>query len=951
MATYIPGVTDFIAEIQPVKPDFNFFANVMQTRQGRYDTAKKKVSELYGSLLYAPMTGDNNIQRRDEFFKVIDQDIKKISGMDLSLQQNQDAAMNIFNGFYDDKDMVNDMVWTKKLMNSVEEHDNLKACTDPAKCGGVQAWEQGYQALMYKREDFKRATDNERLSFEKPDYTPYYNWQKEAIDKAEKMHYDVAIDDIHGGYVVRKQNGSLVEGGLYGIFKSMYGDDPRVTNMYNTQAYVERKNVIKQLATTYGSEEEAEKVYVQNAINSGLKVLNQNLTVVNEDYRSANDKKSKLEKIDEKGALTEKQKKQYQETVEALQRLDASKKALESNINNIQNNLDKGNIKSLLSRSDLATAALLEDNDMKSLAKTMSLKGAKSEIVRANEYDLESFRTKTRLKADKELADHNALIDVKKMKFQHDLDIDKEAFKMGVKKGGDIPGVNVKGEEIEGLTYTNVDLKVNDNPQAIFEKERAKQNSSLTAAHQMNLNFLFDAFKAAKSEAQPGNYADQYLTKIYGKDYRKKNITDVESLKEALSASKNTPMTAFNSTLQDFSDKARPTADNAWGQDLLHRNADKVYEIKKAGDAAMALIKKNTDNNLKIVSQIKKEVTTGNRIYEYAPLLLTKGNFLITDDEAPKSFIDGYKKGQDAKHIFASDYEAKEAYKLLKETFFTRYNTSPDIQLEQGVGLTGSGVVGQNALLYEALDPKDKQGTAQDVIDLVKKAINQPGIGVVAFGDASDISEKDNSQARQVLEGLIRDAITARNAPFDKPVSDRPIFDAQISPVAGKDLNTSAVTIKLSPDYINKYVGSKDKKGPLYSMQDEIAEGLTVFFPKSAVDSPITSSLKTSNLQTVLMVNGKETLDTYEETAGTVDFIYNKQEKTVTRTWVPIEREYDEKTKDVVSRAGKPLVSKPVPINQVDELEASTIESLKKLQAENIKKEQDWAIYKKYKQK
>ena len=950
MATYIPGVTDFIAEIQPVKPDFNFFANVMQTRQGRYDTAKKKVSELYGSLLYAPMTGDNNIQRRDEFFKVIDQDIKKISGMDLSLQQNQDAAMNIFNGFYDDKDMVNDMVWTKKLMNSVEEHDNLKACTDPAKCGGVQAWEQGYQALMYKREEFKKATDNERLSFEKPDYTPYYNWQKEAIDKAEKMHYDVAIDDIHGGYVVRKQNGALVEGGLYGIFKSMYGDDPRVTNMYNTQAYVERKNAIKQLATTYGSEEEAEKVYVQNAINSGLKVLNQNLTVVNEDYRSANDKKSKLEKIDEKGALTEKQKKQYQETIEVLQRLDASKKALESNINNVQNNLDKGNIKSLLSRSDLATAALLEDNDMKSLAKTMSLKGLKSEIVRADEYGLESFRAKTRLKADKELADHNALIDVKKMKFQHDLDMDKEAFKMGTKKGGDIPSVKVKGEEIEGLTYTNVDLKVNDNPQAIFEKERAKQSSSLTAANQMNLNFLFDAFKAAKSEAQPGNYADQYLTKLYGKEYRKKNITDAESLKEALSASKNTPLTAFNSTLQDFSDKTRPTADNAWGQDLLHKNADKVYEIKKAGDAAMALIKKNTDNNLKIVSQIKKEVTTSNRIYEYAPLLLTKQNFLITDDEAPKSFIEGYRKGQDAKNISSSDLEAKEAYKLLKKAFFTRYNTSPDIQLEQGVGLTGSGVVGQNALLYRALDPKDKTGTTQEVIDLAIKAINQPGIGMIAFGDASDISKKDDADARQVMEGLIRDAIEARNAAPGKASDDRPIFDVQISPVAGKDLNTSALTFKLSPEYINKFVGSKDKKGPLYGMQDEIAEGLTVFFPKSAVDSPITSSLKISNLQTVLMVNGKETLDTYEDTAGTVDFTYNKREKTVTRTWVPIERVYDEKTKDVVPRAGEPLV-RTVPINQVDDLEASTIESLKKLQADNIKKEQEWAVYKKYKQK
>jgi len=98
MATYLQGVTDYIPQIQPFRPDYNFLGNVLQTRQTKYDASKKQISELYGSLLNGPLSKETNIKRRDEFFKVIDNDIKRISGLDLSLQQNVDQAQNVFKG-------------------------------------------------------------------------------------------------------------------------------------------------------------------------------------------------------------------------------------------------------------------------------------------------------------------------------------------------------------------------------------------------------------------------------------------------------------------------------------------------------------------------------------------------------------------------------------------------------------------------------------------------------------------------------------------------------------------------------------------------------------------------------------------------------------------------------------------------------------------------------------
>ena len=60
MATYIQGVTDYIPQIQPFSPDYNFYSGVLQFKQSKHDAARKQISTLYGSLLNAPLTRDDN---------------------------------------------------------------------------------------------------------------------------------------------------------------------------------------------------------------------------------------------------------------------------------------------------------------------------------------------------------------------------------------------------------------------------------------------------------------------------------------------------------------------------------------------------------------------------------------------------------------------------------------------------------------------------------------------------------------------------------------------------------------------------------------------------------------------------------------------------------------------------------------------------------------------------
>ena len=79
MATYLPGVTDYIPQIQPFKPDFNFYANVLQTKEAQYKAGYQRLSGIYGSLLNSEMLRQDNNMRREQFFYDIENNIKNLS--------------------------------------------------------------------------------------------------------------------------------------------------------------------------------------------------------------------------------------------------------------------------------------------------------------------------------------------------------------------------------------------------------------------------------------------------------------------------------------------------------------------------------------------------------------------------------------------------------------------------------------------------------------------------------------------------------------------------------------------------------------------------------------------------------------------------------------------------------------------------------------------------------
>lgn len=290
MATYIQGQQDYITQVQPTAPNLQFDAQILGLKQSKYDANHKKVSDLYGSLLNSDMTRTENNLARNEFFKIINGDIKKMGSFDFSLDANVTAAASIFESIYTNQNIVKDMVWTKNYNNEVTRMDGFKNCLDEEKCGGTY-WEQGEKYMNYKRKEFETASTGEALNFENVRFIPNKSVMKEAIKLAKAADLNVTIDKKNGNYIVRTKNGELITSPLTTLFKETIGSDPAFADKFLAEAYVKRNDWVynKVAMGEFSTPQEGQMAYLnkidrdnREQLSSQAKALNQDLIVLNQ---------------------------------------------------------------------------------------------------------------------------------------------------------------------------------------------------------------------------------------------------------------------------------------------------------------------------------------------------------------------------------------------------------------------------------------------------------------------------------------------------------------------------------------------------------------------------------------------------------------------------------------------------------------------------------------------
>jgi len=404
MATYLQGVTDYIPDYQPFQPDLNFYGNLLQAKQSQYDSNWKQLNNLYGQLYGADLTHDLNIQKKDQLLKQIDFNLKRVSGLDLSLEQNVNQAMQVFKPFYEDKYLMKDMAWTKNWKNTYESSNALKTSQDEKQ--RKQWWGTGIQGLELRRQMFKDATLDETLGMGNAQYTPFVNATQEYMDLAKKYNIGAVtqLPDQSGLYLVRKKNGELILPTLQNMFLAEYANRPDIQDMYRESAFVERMNYAYQNKDKFGSTIEAEKDYIKTKYDYIKNYAEKRNAVAQDEVNTNKQQVANVEKDVNSGDVRPQQRSYLDRLNEGLAVNGAvaqNAEKLNSQINDKQATaVEKGYDEDILADLDLARlkvdagyAAIAAEQDIQKAAGTYAMTNYEVEY-KANPVGLEFLRDK-----------------------------------------------------------------------------------------------------------------------------------------------------------------------------------------------------------------------------------------------------------------------------------------------------------------------------------------------------------------------------------------------------------------------------------------------------------------------------------------------------------------------------------------------------------------------------
>ena len=261
MATYIKGHKNFYPDIKPFTPDYKFLSATLDATQAKYDAGWKAQNDLYNKVVYSPLTNPNSLEYQRQYAEKLGPSLEKITGLDLSLEQNVQAAKSAFAPFFEDEEVVYDMVWTGAYNEAVNKFSSL-ASSSNEETRQLANIEVGMGKLDIDRRKFMEAGRGELRNQPLPelilDADLVRNAQKylSALDpgltismpvpnlknsgKVDASGNPILVEDDQ--FIITQKNGNLIEGAAYEQIMTALYDDPRVQKFYNAKSYVQAHN-------------------------------------------------------------------------------------------------------------------------------------------------------------------------------------------------------------------------------------------------------------------------------------------------------------------------------------------------------------------------------------------------------------------------------------------------------------------------------------------------------------------------------------------------------------------------------------------------------------------------------------------------------------------------------------------------------------------------------------
>ena len=208
MATYLPNITDVIPGPALFTPNFSFLDTMLRRRQGLYEQGFAQVNSAY-NFVNRGVTNPYSVQVRDTFLKQAKDNLKNLSALDLSQQQNVKAASSVFDPFVKNRAVLGDMALTAHWdqQTGIAESFRLKD-------GGKEFSQDNLNYISMQREAFAKddiSTVNDYYG-NRRSYTPYYDWNKEVKDAMKEFKpSSTKMERINGMYMVTTKDASYTK--------------------------------------------------------------------------------------------------------------------------------------------------------------------------------------------------------------------------------------------------------------------------------------------------------------------------------------------------------------------------------------------------------------------------------------------------------------------------------------------------------------------------------------------------------------------------------------------------------------------------------------------------------------------------------------------------------------------------------------------------------------------
>lgn len=261
MASFIPNITDVFPEPVLSKLDINRVERNLKLRDASYIQGAKRFKSVYDSLFNSPLLRNSSEKKRADYLNQISGFLKQASSLDFSLPENQYSAEQLFTPLYEDPELVKDFAYTRQAQNQMGIASQYLNSSNPSE--RKKYWEEGMKALNYQIEEFQNADTKKALNMSAPRYVEAVDLDDAASKIFKDMNISVSQDNISGGYIWTMKNGDAAVPISQAMVMNLVSTDPNVKAMFDTRAYVQRKDYIKQNAPIYGSEEIAEQKYLQ----------------------------------------------------------------------------------------------------------------------------------------------------------------------------------------------------------------------------------------------------------------------------------------------------------------------------------------------------------------------------------------------------------------------------------------------------------------------------------------------------------------------------------------------------------------------------------------------------------------------------------------------------------------------------------------------------------------